>query len=89
MEIEEFRASVDAWLQQNSSALRPGPGADETLDGQMAQLANVKRLTYEAGWMRWGWPNARGRTRRVDTPTGLSRRGPDLAGTWSSQASTR
>ena len=56
MEIEEFRASVDAWLQQNSSALRPGPGADETLDGQMAQLANVKRLTYEAGWMRWGWP---------------------------------
>ena len=22
----------------------------------MAQLAKVKRLTYEAGWMRWGWP---------------------------------
>ncbi|MGA3146828.1 MAG: acyl-CoA dehydrogenase family protein [Acidimicrobiales bacterium] len=56
MEIEEFRASVDAWLQQNSSALRPGSGADETLDGQMAQLARVKRLTYDAGWMRWGWP---------------------------------
>jgi alkylation response protein AidB-like acyl-CoA dehydrogenase len=56
MEIEEFRASVDAWLQQNSSALRPGSGADETLVGQMAQLARVKRLTYDAGWMRWGWP---------------------------------
>ena len=22
----------------------------------MAQLAKVKRLTYDAGWMRWGWP---------------------------------
>jgi alkylation response protein AidB-like acyl-CoA dehydrogenase len=56
MEIGEFRASVDTWLQQNSSALRPDAGAAETLDGQMAQLAKVKRLTYEAGWMRWGWP---------------------------------
>ncbi len=56
MEIEEFRASVDAWLQQNSSALTPDSGAVETLDDQMAQLAKVKRLTYEAGWMRWGWP---------------------------------
>jgi alkylation response protein AidB-like acyl-CoA dehydrogenase len=22
----------------------------------MTQLAKVKRLTFEAGWMRWGWP---------------------------------
>ena len=22
----------------------------------MAQLAKVKRLAYDAGWMRWGWP---------------------------------
>ena len=22
----------------------------------MAQLAKVKHLTYEAGFMRWGWP---------------------------------
>ena len=22
----------------------------------MAQLSKVKRLTYDAGWMRWGWP---------------------------------
>ena len=33
----------------------PPPGAG-TLDEQMAQLAKVKRLTYDAGWMRWGWP---------------------------------
>ena len=22
----------------------------------MAQLSKVKRLTFDAGWMRWGWP---------------------------------
>src|SRR3546814_11547930 len=26
----------------------------------MAHLDEVKRLTYEAGWMRWGWPEAVG-----------------------------
>ena len=31
-------------------------GATTTLDEQMAQLSKVKRLAYDAGWMRWGWP---------------------------------
>src|SRR5262245_50761563 len=26
------------------------------MDQQMAQLAKVKRLAFDAGWMRWGWP---------------------------------
>jgi alkylation response protein AidB-like acyl-CoA dehydrogenase len=56
MELDEFRTSLDAWLDQNMATLAPDPGATETLDGQMAQLSRVKRLTYEAGWMRWGWP---------------------------------
>jgi alkylation response protein AidB-like acyl-CoA dehydrogenase len=56
VEIGEFRASVDVWLEQNMTVLKPEAGDGETLDGQMAQLAKVKRLTYEAGWMRWGWP---------------------------------
>ncbi len=56
MELDEFRVSLDAWLDRHEEDLRPGPGAERTLDGQMAHLAEVKRLTYEAGWMRWGWP---------------------------------
>lgn len=56
MELEAFRASLDAWLEENAAVLAPGPGADETLDGQMAQLSRVKRLAFDAGWMRWGWP---------------------------------
>jgi alkylation response protein AidB-like acyl-CoA dehydrogenase len=27
-----------------------------TLDQQMAHLSKVKQLTYDVGWMRWGWP---------------------------------
>ena len=56
MELDEFRSSLDDWLDRNLADLTPADRTAETLDGQMAQLARVKRLTYEAGWMRWGWP---------------------------------
>lgn len=56
MELEEFRSSLDAWLDEHGEELTPPPGGRETLDDQMDHLATVKRLTYEAGWMRWGWP---------------------------------
>ncbi|MGH9095929.1 MAG: acyl-CoA dehydrogenase family protein, partial [Acidimicrobiales bacterium] len=56
MELDEFRSSLDDWLDQHRDDLTPVGGTVETLDGQMAQLARVKRLTYDAGWMRWGWP---------------------------------
>jgi alkylation response protein AidB-like acyl-CoA dehydrogenase len=36
--------------------LAPSFDGAGTLDEQMAQLAKVKRLAYDAGWMRWGWP---------------------------------
>jgi alkylation response protein AidB-like acyl-CoA dehydrogenase len=56
MELDEFRASLDEWLEENADVLAPERGGLGTLDGQMAQLAKVKRLTYDAGWMRRGWP---------------------------------
>ena len=56
MDLDEFRRSLDDWLDQNEHDLRADPAAGDTLDDQMAQLAKVKRLTYEAGYMRWGWP---------------------------------
>jgi alkylation response protein AidB-like acyl-CoA dehydrogenase len=55
MELDAFRASVDGWLDEHADALAPGAGAG-TLDDDMVQLAKVKRLAYDAGWMRWGWP---------------------------------
>src|SRR5690349_24149974 len=56
MELEEFRTALDRWLDDEADALAPGPGATTTMDGEMAQVAKVKRLTFDAGWMRWGWP---------------------------------
>jgi alkylation response protein AidB-like acyl-CoA dehydrogenase len=54
MDLDTFRASLDAWLDEHASELAPEGG--HSLDAEMAQVAKVKRLTFEAGWMRWGWP---------------------------------
>ncbi|EFC84008.1 acyl-CoA dehydrogenase family protein [Parafrankia sp. EUN1f] len=50
--IGEFRAAVREWFTHND--LSAGP--DHSLDGQVAQLARVRRALYDAGWMRYGWP---------------------------------
>lgn len=60
MELADFRRDLDDWLDAHHEELRPsfvGPG---TLDEQMDQLNRVKRLTWEAGWGRWGWPESVG-----------------------------
>ncbi|MBH0780722.1 acyl-CoA dehydrogenase family protein [Nocardia bovistercoris] len=51
-DIAGFRADVRAWLDAND--LTPGP--DHSLDGQVEQLARVRRALYDADWMRYGWP---------------------------------
>ena len=56
MELDAFRKSVDHWLDEHADELAPEyPGAG-TLEQQMAQIAKVRRLAYDAGWARWGWP---------------------------------
>lgn len=52
MRVDEFRSGLRAWLDENDLA----PGPDHSLDGQVAQLARVRRALYDAGWMRHGWP---------------------------------
>ena len=56
MDLPEFRAALDRWLDDNAADLTPDPVRCETLDGQMAHLSLVKQRTFDAGWMRWGWP---------------------------------
>ena len=51
-DIDGFRAGLRAWLDGHD--LSPGP--DRSLDGQVAQLARVRRALWDAGWMRYGWP---------------------------------
>ncbi|HKN39957.1 MAG TPA: acyl-CoA dehydrogenase family protein [Acidimicrobiia bacterium] len=55
MELDEFRSGLDAWLDEQASSLAPDHPVG-TLDDEMAQLAKVKRAAFDAGWMRWGWP---------------------------------
>ncbi|MCU1352830.1 MAG: caiA 3 [Acidimicrobiales bacterium] len=56
MELDEFRAALDGWLDEHHDDLAPEDAGVPTLDQQMAHLAKVRRLTFDAGWMRWGWP---------------------------------
>src|SRR5438874_4895145 len=56
MELDAFRAAVDRWLDENAEALAPETASPTTLDQHMAQLTKVKRLAFDAGWMRWAWP---------------------------------
>jgi alkylation response protein AidB-like acyl-CoA dehydrogenase len=56
VDLAEFKAALDRWLDDNAGALAPDRAGRGTLDEQMAQLSRVKRLAYDAGWMRWGWP---------------------------------
>ncbi|OCB28813.1 acyl-CoA dehydrogenase [Mycobacterium malmoense] len=52
MNVEEFRAGLRSWLDDND--LTPGP--DHSLRGHMRQFARVSRALYDADWMRYGWP---------------------------------
>lgn len=56
MELGVFRASLDAWLDSRRDELAPTYAGAGTLDQKMAQIAKVRRLAFDAGWARWGWP---------------------------------
>ncbi|HEY7053560.1 MAG TPA: acyl-CoA dehydrogenase family protein [Mycobacterium sp.] len=54
---DQFRSRLVAWLEDND--LTPPPG-DHSLDAHHAQHARVLGALYDAGWMRWGWPEKAG-----------------------------
>lgn len=56
MNVDEFRAGLCAWLDEHD--LTPGP--DHSLQGHMRQFARVSGALYDAGWMRYGWPESVG-----------------------------
>jgi alkylation response protein AidB-like acyl-CoA dehydrogenase len=60
MELAAFRTSLDDWLDGHADELAPTFAGGGTLDEKMAQIAKVRRLAFEAGWARWGWPVAVG-----------------------------
>jgi alkylation response protein AidB-like acyl-CoA dehydrogenase len=53
----EFRSQLVAWLDDND--LTPPPD-DHSLDAHQAQHLRVLKALYDAGWMRYGWPESAG-----------------------------
>lgn len=56
MELDAFKAAVDAWLDEHERVLTCDYEGIGTLDQQMAQLGKVMKMAYDAGFMRMGWP---------------------------------
>jgi alkylation response protein AidB-like acyl-CoA dehydrogenase len=56
MDLTTFREALDEWLDEHERELAAVHDGLGTLDQRMVQLAKVKRLCFEAGWMRRGWP---------------------------------
>ena len=60
MDLEAFRTQLDTWLDAHADELAPEFTGAATLDQQMEQIAKVRRLTFDAGWARHGWPESVG-----------------------------
>lgn len=54
--IAGFRSELHAWLDAHEHELAPTYDLPGTLDEQIAQMQRVKSILYDAGWMRYGWP---------------------------------
>ena len=55
-DMVRYRAELDSWLDMHRDELAPRFAFPGTLDDHVAQMQRVKRLMYDAGWMRFGWP---------------------------------
>lgn len=55
-DLGEYRRQLNAWLDVHVDDLAPTHAAPGTLDDHMAQMQRVKRHLFDAGWMRFGWP---------------------------------
>jgi alkylation response protein AidB-like acyl-CoA dehydrogenase len=59
LDLDQFRRELDDWLDEHADDLAPEydrNGRVPTLEDHNAQIAKVRRLTFDAGWARRGWP---------------------------------
>jgi alkylation response protein AidB-like acyl-CoA dehydrogenase len=82
MQLADFRTELHAWLDAHHDDLAPSFAAPGTLDEQIAQMQRVKSILYDAGWMRYGWPErvgGLGGSPMLRTELGAALAGRDLA----------
>ena len=56
MLVADFRTELNEWLDAHHEQLAPKFPPPGTLDEQIAQMQRVKSVLFDAGWMRYGWP---------------------------------
>jgi len=56
VDVASFRAALGDWLDEHHDQVAPRYEPPGTLDEHIAQMQRVKALLYDAGWMRYGWP---------------------------------
>ena len=54
--LSDYRTALHAWLDEHHEELAPHYATPGTLDDQVAQMQRVKSVLFDAGWMRYGWP---------------------------------
>jgi alkylation response protein AidB-like acyl-CoA dehydrogenase len=58
MDVHSFRSAVREWLDGHD--LTPPPADSRDIAAHVAQMSRVRRALYDAGWARYGWPEAVG-----------------------------
>ena len=59
-DIAEFRSALHGWLDAHDDQLAPRFDPPGTLDDHVNQMQRVKSILFDAGWMRYGWPEGVG-----------------------------
>jgi len=60
MDVAQFRSELHEWLDAHHDDVAPRFAAPGTLDDRIAQMQRVKSVLFDAGWMRYGWPETVG-----------------------------
>lgn len=60
MDLLTFRADLGRWLAGHAAELDRFRHLPPDLDGQFALQGDLQRLLFDAGWLRWGWPEELG-----------------------------
>ena len=58
--LADFAVAFDRWLDANEPQLRCHLEADDDYDHRVAISRELQSMLYDAGWARWGWPEAAG-----------------------------
>jgi alkylation response protein AidB-like acyl-CoA dehydrogenase len=81
IDLADYRARLNAWLDANHAELAPRYAPPGTLDDHVAQMQRVKAILFDAGWMQFGWPErvgGRGGSPMLRTELGAALAARDL-----------